>query len=293
MPTIKTGRWSRVLQELPCAVSGVAPTGFGWDGLTFMEISTAPLSCCQSITLMIGYDRINGNRRSGLGVVWKVSLLTTMVGLWTRLSAMVAFLVGGYLLGLPNNFGKDHHGDTIIPLMLLIFSASRCGDAWSMDRLMQRVHRPHERPQPSGEYTWPIRLVWLLTSLVFLASGIAKLRHAGVAWAMTDNMANILLAHYYTGHEPHGWIGLLLASSPWCYKPMAAAAMIVETLAPLALCNRMARRVIVPGLFMMLLTFPYLFGFAFVNFYSLFIFWIPWDRLGQRTVDGLSRLVKK
>lgn len=225
---------------------------------------------------------------SALGVVWKVALLTTMVGLWTRPSAAVACLVGGYLLGLPQNFGKTHHSTTIIPLILLIFTASRCGDAWSMDRLMQRAQRPHESPAPSGEYTWPIRLVWLLTALVFFAAGVAKLRHAGLAWVTTDSMANILLSHHYQGHEPHGRIGLLLAGNPWAYKSMAAAAMLAETLVPLALFNRMARCVLIPGLFAMLLAFPYLFGFTFVAFYSLFIFWIPWDRPGRRC-DGRAQ----
>lgn len=226
-------------------------------------------------------------------LVCKVSLLTSMVGLCTRASTITSFVLGSYLIGLPQNFGQTQHSDAIVPLILLIFAVSRCGDGWSVDRLMPRVLQPHDpailRRAPSGEYTWPIRLVWLLTSLAFCAAGVAKLRHAGLDWVMTDSMAHILLLVHYGPQGPPTRIGLFLASDPWLYQPLAAVTVILETLAPLAIFNRIARWVIIPGLCVMLLSFRFILGFTFAPFFSLFVFWVPWDRLGQRVFAPHSR----
>ena len=89
-----------------------------------------------------------------LSVVWKASLLTAALGLFTRGSAVVACAIGWYLLGLPHNFGKTHHFDALIVLILGVLTLARTDDAFSLD---QRLFGHDRSPKPNGEYRWPVR----------------------------------------------------------------------------------------------------------------------------------------
>jgi hypothetical protein len=135
---------------------------------------------------------------------------------------------------------------------------------------------------PAGEYTWPVRTVWLLTALVFFAAGVAKLRHGGLEWVFSDNMRETLLGQHYVPWPP-GPLGLWIADQHALCVALAAGTVAVETLAPLALVSAAARAVIVPALFLFLVCVDSLFGFAFLPFLAMFVFWIPWDRLATAT----------
>src|SRR6266516_1304002 len=94
-------------------------------------------------------------------IIWKVTLGLSCIGLFTRLSTVVSVILGVYLLGLPHNFGKTHHFDAILVFVLGIMALSRCGDSWSVDRLIwvARERFTSRAPHMSGEYTWPVRTV--------------------------------------------------------------------------------------------------------------------------------------
>ena len=96
-------------------------------------------------------------------VVWKGTLALCCIGLFTRPSTLTSFLLGIYLLGLPHNFGKVHHNDAVIVLVLGILALSRCGDGCSFDRLIRSArHRRDSSPTTpslSGEYMWPVRMI--------------------------------------------------------------------------------------------------------------------------------------
>ena len=106
-----------------------------------------------------------------LQVLFRSSLLLAAVGLFTRPAAIVAFVLGTYLFGLPHNFGHTYHFDALLVFVFLIIACSRAGDSVSLDG------RRGIRPAAGPEYTWPVRLVWVAMSLVFFAAGLSKLRH--------------------------------------------------------------------------------------------------------------------
>lgn len=230
----------------------------------------------------LGLPRAGSGTLALLQLVWKLSLATTALGLLTRVSAVTAAVLGFYLVGLPHNFGKTDHADTVVPLVLGVLAASRCGDALSVDAWLRR-RRGAAAPAPDGAYTWPIRAVWMLTGLVFGAAGISKIRYGGVDRFASDSMRYILLKHHYGGFRPW-WpaLGLSLAEHPWLYWPLAAGAVLVETLSPLVTVSRVARATLVPALFAMLFGFHFTFGFSPRPFYALFVFFVPWTRIGAR-----------
>jgi hypothetical protein len=211
---------------------------------------------------------------------FKLSLLGACLGRFTKLSTFTAAITGSYLLAIPNNFGRAGHGDGVIIILLWVLAFSCCGDARSLDRRWMRTVRP---PQPgseySGEYTWPIRMVWVLMSLVYLGAGYTKLHTSGLAWVTSDNMALTFLAHQVNGSDPPVNWGQHLAHLSWFCKGLAGFTIVLEIGFPLALFSRNARRLWVPGMFLAHVGIALLMGVVFTQFMYTFIFWVPWSRL--------------
>lgn len=230
--------------------------------------------------------------------IWKASLALSCLGFLTRASTVSSFLLGIYLLGLPHNFGKVHHFDALVVIVLGIMALSRCGDAYSMDRLIRRARQGRNlsvhRPPVSGEYTWPVRAVWLMLALIFFAAGVSKLRHSGLEWIFSDNMSIMLIQHHY--HLPNAdplvsW-GLALAQYKWLTWLLAAQTVVLEVSYPLALFSRRVRWVIVPGVFLMQVGIRVLLGPTFSQFLICNLFWVPWDRVRRIVVRGFHKLFR-
>ena len=179
-----------------------------------------------------------------LQVLWKTSLLLTCIGLWTRASASMAAVLGLYLLGLPHNFGQTYHFDAAIVFTLGILAVSRCGDAWAVDALWRAARRPDvPAPAPSGEYRWPVKLVWTVIAAVFGAAGIAKIWTSGTEWIVSDHFAILLdrVQYRISDADPLVSWGSAIAHAPLVPNVMAATTVIVETVYPLALLQTRLR----------------------------------------------------
>ncbi len=213
-----------------------------------------------------------------LGRIWKASLLLGGIGLFSRLSCAVAFGLGLYLLGLPLSLGKLNHGDIPILWSFLVLAIARSGDAWSIDLLIRRGRGPNLSPH--AEYRWPVRLMQVLLVGIFLLSGIAKLRVAGLHWALSDNFQRTLIACQYLGDPIVDW-GAHLARHPIVCQTMAMAALLAEISAPLALTSPLFAWILIPSLFLMQIGNEVLLGVAFRQFMICYVFWIPWNRAGS------------
>jgi hypothetical protein len=225
--------------------------------------------------------------------VWKISLASSCLGIFTRTSTVSSFVLGIYLLGLPHNFGKINHGSALVVIVLGIMAVSRCGDACSLDRFIWRVRQRGEasveRPRASGEYTWPVRAVWVMFALIFFAAGVSKLRHSGLEWIFSDNMANLLIRASYT-HEVLLSLGPYVFQYSWLPQLIAAGTVALEISYPLALFSRRARWLIVPGVFFMQVGILVFMGVAFYAFLICNLFWIPWNRVSQRLIRSYQKL---
>jgi predicted DCC family thiol-disulfide oxidoreductase YuxK len=214
--------------------------------------------------------------------VWRLSLVLAFVGLFTRLSTLVALVLGFYVIGLPQNFGKVHHNDAIVVIGLAIFAFSRCGDAWSLDGLRRA------RPRAGGSYSWPIELYRLMLALVLFSAGVAKLSTAGpVAWVLSNNLYYNVLAHQYT-HAPPSGLWLLLTRYPWTCQVLAGSALTLELSAPLlVLLTGRWRTLLAAGMVGMMIGFWQILGVFFRELIVLLvIFFFPWRQVGARLVRG-------
>ncbi len=219
-----------------------------------------------------------------LSLIWKASLLTSALGLFSRTSVAVAAVGGFYLLGLPHNFGKMHHFDAMVVLILGLLAISRAGDAFSLDRWLARRRGAAADLGASGEYRWPVRAAWLVMSLVFFSAGFEKLHHGGLSWMISDNMSNLLLQHGYqvANENPAGNLGLWFAQHPILCNLLAVSTVVVEFCYPLALFNRRARVIFPLGMCGALVGIRLLMGPTFPEFIICHLFWIPWDRVAAQ-----------
>jgi hypothetical protein len=218
---------------------------------------------------------------SAAQTVWRTALLASAVGLFTNLSMAIAAATSFYLFGLPQNFGHTFHFDALLVITAVILACSRAGDAWSIDASI--------RPSPatrhaSGEYTWPIRLIWVAMALVFFSAGLAKLRYGGLAWVASDNMRIVLTraAYHVSDGDPITAAGLWIARHDWLSQSLAAVTVVTELGFGLALISVRARKFLVPAAFMMLVGIRVLMGPTFGGFLAVNAFWVPWDLIGAR-----------
>jgi hypothetical protein len=218
---------------------------------------------------------------SAVQMVWRTALLASAVGLFTNVSMAIAAATSFYLFGLPQNFGHTFHFDALLVIVCVILACSRAGDAWSIDASM----RPSRATRhASGEYTWPIRLIWVAMALVFFAAGLAKLRYGGLAWVASNNMRILLTraAYHVSDGDPMTAAGLWIARHDWLSQSLAAVAVVTELGFVLALVSARARKFFVPAAFMMLVGIRVLMGPTFGGFLVVNAFWVPWDLIGAR-----------
>lgn len=222
-----------------------------------------------------------------LEILFKISLLLSALGLWTRLSVTVAVLSGMLVLGMPNNFGKVHHTAGPIVLCMMLLAVSRCGDRYSIDSLLRKA----TVTPPSTEYGWPRRAVCALIVLIYFSAGLSKLRTSGWAWVSADNVSNMILSHvHYHVSGPSVWssAGLLVAHSTFLSGAVAVASLVVELMCPLALFSRRAALVLVPSLILMQVGIRVVMGPDFTEVMFAHVFWIPWARFVDKPEPQLS-----
>jgi hypothetical protein len=214
---------------------------------------------------------------------WRVALILSCVGLHTRSATAVSFVLGGYLLCLPQNFGKIHHFDAPVVLVMGILAASRSGDALSVDR-WRACRKAIPAPDPSPEYTWPVRAAWMVLALVLFGAGVSKVRHGGLAWLHPDNLAIRFISHQYhiANADPLTSWGLRVARVPWLCSLLAGLTIVFECGFPLVLVSQWARRLLVPGTLVMLVGIRLLLGPSFESYLALYAFFVPWNRVLDR-----------
>jgi hypothetical protein len=139
---------------------------------------------------------------------WLFSLfcLAGLVGLFSRASAFLAFLVGIYALGVPQFYGKINHYHHLLWFMALL-AASPCGDALSLDAVRAARRRADagttEPPGPSRAYALPLRFVWLLMGVLYFFPGFWKTWTVGARWALSENLKFHLYMKWVT---LDGWV---------------------------------------------------------------------------------------
>ena len=238
--------WILLSRDLP-ALSGLpAPL---WRGVA--------ASARARFLIAEGHPRLE----SMLTLLAAAAIVAMLLGLWTRVSGLVAGLLLYHLAPLetivltPSPYVK---GFTIAVPALIALSFSPCADAWSV--------RPGRSATEPWEYRWPVQLVRLLVAQIYLFSGWAKLVRVGFDWAAADNVRAWL--HFFNQRDQlvvFHTIGPWLAERPALCLLAGASTMALELSFVSAVVWSGARRVLPVAaaawhlaiLFAMNIAFPY------------------------------------
>ncbi len=115
-------------------------------------------------------------------IVWIIAIVGLLTGCFTRVSAVVTFVLSTSFANL--NYNVDNAGDTVRGIILFYLAISRCDAAWSVDAWRAR------RPGPTFIYPWPLRLLFLQMIVIYWANGMHKL--VGRDWLLGNSLYYVL-----------------------------------------------------------------------------------------------------
>ncbi len=198
-------------------------------------------------------------------LLFKIALVTLMLGLGARVSAAVCLVLGSYLMGFSYNLGYTAHNLNLLPFIFLVLAIAPSADYFSVFRLFGE-----RRIQSVLSYSIPIHFLRVLLIFVYFSAAIQKLRMSGTDFFMSDHVA-IKLAQ--SGITPSIW----LSQFGQLIKGAALLSLIIQLLSPLALFWR-ARYFIVMVIAFQLGTS--LLGAHFPLYTMLLVLlWFPWRRV--------------
>lgn len=156
---------------------------------------------------LVGVTLVVARRRPRAGFALAWAAYTVLTGLW-------------------GSSGKVLHNDVLtVTVGAALLAAHIPGRA---------VPRRDERVA----WGWPPRAALAVVATVYLLTGVQKLRHSGLEWVLSDNMAWVLRR----GTSPFGeGVTLLVADQPWLTQLLAGGALCLELAAPVLLALRVTR----------------------------------------------------
>ncbi len=189
-----------------------------------------------------------------------------------------------------SSWGMIFHSENLLVLHVGILALAPSADAFSLDA--RRRGAPVEATPDHG---WPVRLIWLVTVVVYLLAGIAKLRGAGLDWLGGERLLN------HVGHDAvrkaelganYSSIGAAMLVHPWLFKPLAWFTLAFELLGPVALLHRRASQVWAASViaFSWGVAITMAIGFFYPMSGIAFAAFFPVERLGDAVARRVQRL---
>jgi hypothetical protein len=285
-----------VVSRLPPLIHAAAPA----ERLAALRIAVGVFSLCYLVLRLPVFLRLRERPASdfvGVGVFrWLDGPLPDAAitfGVVAAVVSGVGFIAGAWfvvsgpifavtMLGLTtyrSSWGQLLHFENLMVLHLVILAVAASVDAWSVDAHRRRVRG--RRDDAPHDYSSPLRLACIVVVLSYVIAGFAKLRYGGLEWIVGDALRN---------HVAYSAARLdLLGGTPspaaevavrqaWLFRPLAAASVVIELVAPIALFGGWYRNVWVAATWLMhvgiaalmLVAFPYpLFLLAFAPFFPL------------------------
>jgi predicted DCC family thiol-disulfide oxidoreductase YuxK len=164
-------------------------------------------------------------------VVLLLCCITAALGLFTRVSSILCVLLGFYVLGIPQFYGKINHYHHLL-WFAAIMAVSPCADVLSIDAIRsswkRADHGVTDPPGKSAVYALPLRFIWLLMGAIYFSAGFWKVWTGGYKWAFSDNPKIMM---YNKWLELGGWRPLFrIDQYPFFYQASAAATILFELL---------------------------------------------------------------
>jgi hypothetical protein len=197
----------------------------------------------------LGFNAVIRDPRWVLGLHGLTLVVLTMVivGLFTRVSVALAVVLYLVVIGVNRSFFWLDHAGMIPWYCLLALAFTRCGDGFSIDRL---IRRRRGKPVPDSDtptpyYAWARWLVWTPIALCYAMAGLSKLGNTGGLWWEGTNL--MALIHRNALVSSRSEFSALLTSGwipHWAYTVVGIATIVTEVGMLAVLFSRLARRVL-------------------------------------------------
>jgi predicted DCC family thiol-disulfide oxidoreductase YuxK len=196
-----------------------------WFSQVPTELQVAPFGA----KWLIDYVPINVTWATTASTLLLISSFTAMIGLFTRISTLITVLLGIYVLGIPQFYGKVNHYHHLL-WFAAILAVSRCGDALSCDAIFAAWKRADRGiiapPGPSHIYALPLRFVWMLMGVIYFFTSFWKVWETGVDWVLSNNLKFIMYAKWL---DLGGWMPVFrIDAYPFLYKLAAVGTITFE-----------------------------------------------------------------
>lgn len=220
---------------------------------------------------------------SHLILIYKISLITSMIGLFSRFSFGLAFL-SFFLL----NFSLAKYcvfGHIYYPLQIALFLWFLM-DNYSGIRLDEYLLK-------KKHISTPLPLILFLRihfCTVFFLSGLSKIKKTGLDWALSDNLLNaVLMQRFYFADSPaalsfHTLNGLA-TEYPFFIRILAIFTLFFELFSPLMLFNKRIANIFVKGLLSMQIGILLI---VYINFSSWLPLYVCWLKFSKQNNDSLG-----
>ncbi len=228
---------------------------------------------------------------SALLLLWifKISILTSMIGLFTQISYWFCFLSFFILNLYALQFCYSNH--SLMPLNISLFLWALLDRSSSL-RLENKFFVQKEARLETSSYLF--RAMKIHFCIIFFASGLSKLRYGGLSWIFSDSMENkLLLQNYYYAnnyaHQTFSFLNYWVISHPLFCKFLAFGTVLIELAAPFAFYKKNLARLIIPQILIMQIGIFVLMYLNFSPWLSIYVFWL-WP---QKDIQVLNWIKKK
>jgi predicted DCC family thiol-disulfide oxidoreductase YuxK len=157
--------------------------------------------------------------------------ITGLIGLFARFSALACAVLGLYVLGIPQFFGKVDHYHHLL-WFAAILAVSPCADFLAIDAVWQARRRADvgtTAPPPDSRcYALPLRFATILLGLIYFFPGFWKLWESGFDWVLGDNL-KYQLYQFWTWSYDSAWLpSFRIDHFPFLCKLSAVGTILFE-----------------------------------------------------------------
>lgn len=148
-------------------------------------------------------------------VVGVVAAALAVVGWRERYAFATAWASLLFLGGLRASRGKVMHNDVLLLLVGAVLLLAPVGL-----RALDRRRR--------ADAGWPVQTALLVVAGAYFLTGFQKVVASGPAWALSDNLRNVMYRAAETGKAPTDAVALFIADRPLVAHVVALATLVVE-----------------------------------------------------------------
>jgi len=235
---------------------------------------------------------------NGWILVKDISLFLFAIGFITRPAGLVLLTCNLHLMGFFESINRDGywcHGSNVLLLTQIAFLFAQPGKL-SVDYFLSTRWNKYPKwlCNPMRQIAWPFYLGQASVALMFINSFYWKMLNSGPAWALSDNMRNILVLQYeMTLFQDYPAYILSILKSEVMYKSLAIFNLCLQISPVVALIfvrRPILRALLGLGFVIETLGLFYIMGLNDLEWIALYVFFIDWDYFLGKAKNSIERI---